>query len=74
MSKTDLEEAPTPRQMGRYNLFDTPDGGIHISYTIDGTDKTEHIDVPGRFLKMAEALGNGKMSPMAAFNMLRSKS
>jgi hypothetical protein len=63
--------APVPRQKGRYNMFDTPDGGLHIAYTVDGEDVTQHIEVPGRILQMAKMLEDGKMSPMKAFSALR---
>jgi len=62
---------PVPRQAGRYNLFDTPDGGLHIAYTIDGSETTEHIDVPGKILAMAKMMESGSMSPMKAFSALR---
>jgi hypothetical protein len=62
---------PVPRQKGRYNLFDTPDGGIHISYTIEGSEEVEHIEVPGKLLQMAKMMENGSMSPLKAFSALR---
>jgi hypothetical protein len=71
MTNVTPEFSPVPRQMGRYNLFDTPDGGIHISYTIEGSDIVEHIEVPGKLLKMAKMMEEGSMSPMKAFSVLR---
>jgi hypothetical protein len=72
---------------GRFNLYDTPDGGLHISYQEDPTEVDEngtsvpkdvqHIDVPGQLLAMAKMLENGSMNPMQAFSkmskMLRGK-
>ena len=54
---------PEPRMKGRFNLFDTPDGGLHISYLIDGTEEIQHINIPGQVLSMAKMLESGKMSP-----------
>jgi hypothetical protein len=62
---------PEPKQKGKYNLYDTPDGGIHIAYTIEGSEEIMHIALPGKIIKMAAALDSGKMSPLAALNGLR---
>jgi hypothetical protein len=66
-----IEAVPVPRQKGRYNLFDTPDGGIHIAYTVEGSEEVQHIEVPGKLLQMAKMMENGDMSPMKAFSSLR---
>lgn len=65
------EISPVPKQKGRYNLFDTPDGGLHIAYTEDGNEEVQHIEVPGNIIRMAKMLDEGKMSPMKAFSALR---
>jgi hypothetical protein len=52
-------QAPEPAMKGRFNLFETPDGGIHIAYTKDEEYKQEgepeilHIDVPGFVINAA---------------------
>jgi hypothetical protein len=51
------------KMTGRYALYDTPDGGIHIAYEIEGTGDTKHIEVPGSVLRMVQMLENGSMSP-----------
>jgi len=71
MSTPTPENVPVPRQKGRYNLFDTPDGGIHISYSIDGIEGIEHIEIPGKLIQMSKMLESGSMSPMKAFSALR---
>lgn len=63
--------APVPRQKGKYSLYDTPDGGIHVAYSVEGSEEIQHIEVPGRLLQMAKMLDNGTMSPMKAFSALR---
>jgi hypothetical protein len=65
------EAAPIPRQKGKYSLFDTPDGGLHIAYTVEGSEETQHIEVPGRIINMAKMLENGNMGPGQAFKMLK---
>jgi hypothetical protein len=69
---TEITPVPVPRQKGKYNLYDTPDGGIHVAYTVDGSDITEHIEIPGKLLKMAKMMEEGSMSPLKAFSALRS--
>lgn len=44
---------PVAIMKGRFNLFQTPDGGFHISYQkdeeyrVEGEPEIMHIDVPG---------------------------
>jgi putative sterol carrier protein len=71
---------PEPFMKGRFNLFNTPDGGIHISYQEDpketdedGTpieEPTQHVDIPGMAVNTLKAMGEGKMNPMKAAAML----
>ena len=44
---------PEPILMGRFNLFNTPDGGYHIAYIPDGSDETQHLEIPAMVVKMA---------------------
>lgn len=73
---------PEPRIKGRFNLYDTPDGGLHISYQEDpklvNLDTAEfeeqpvqHIDVPGKILAMAKMLENGSMNPLQVFGKMK---
>lgn len=72
---------PTPRMRGRFNLYDTPDGGIHVSYQEDpknvdedGTpidEPVQHIDIPGQAIKMMKMMESGQLSPMKALGMLK---
>jgi hypothetical protein len=71
---------PEPRLKGRFNLYDTPDGGIHISYQEDYKSADEegnpidepvqHLEVPGAILQMAKMLENGEMNPMQVFSRM----
>lgn len=58
---------PEPRIKGRFNLYDTPDGGLHIAYQQDGSEETEHLELPGKLLKLAEMMGKGKLNPVEMF-------
>jgi hypothetical protein len=60
---------PEPRIKGRFNLFDTPDGGLHIAYQRDDSEETEHLELPGKLLKLAEMMGKGGFNPMNAMKM-----
>jgi hypothetical protein len=59
MSETD--SAPVPRLKGRFSLYDTPDGGMHIAYLPDGATDTEHFEIPGKVLKVAQLIQSGQM-------------
>jgi hypothetical protein len=52
---------PVPRLRGRFTLYDTPDGGMHIAYKPDGSETTEHFEIPGKVLKMAQLIQSGQM-------------
>lgn len=63
-----MNEAPQkividPKMKGRFALYDTPDGGFHIAYQQDDSEKVEHIEVPGKIIKMAQMLESGGMNP-----------
>lgn len=66
-----ISPLPEPRMKGRFNLYDTPEGGIHISYLVDDTEETQHIDIPAQAVqlsKMIEANG-GSMNPKTLMKM-----
>jgi hypothetical protein len=66
------EEKPEPRVKGRFALFDTPDGGIHIAYRPEGSDKDEHFQLPGKVMKFAQAFSEGKLTnPMEMIRMMQ---
>jgi hypothetical protein len=67
-----MEDAPTPRIKGRFNLYDTPDGGLHISYQEDDSEEIKHIDVPAQIMTMAKMLENGSMNPLQALGKMKS--
>jgi hypothetical protein len=58
---------PAPMLAGKFALFETPDGGIHLAYRPDGADEDEHIDVPGIYVKMMKKAGQGRRGILGAF-------
>lgn len=73
VSKTDnarvetTSPGPTPRFTGKFSVYDTANGGIHIAWLPDGIDsgETQHIDLPGPIVQIIKSVGDGKMkNPM----------
>lgn len=64
-----VHSVPVPFMQGRFNVYETPDGGYHIAYKKDGEEKVEHIELPGPLLRAAQMLSEGKLNPMAALKM-----
>lgn len=54
---------PDPILKGRFNLYETPDGGYHIAYLPDGDDETKHFEIPAMVIRMARMAADGKMNP-----------
>ena len=55
-------QAAAPFLSGRFALFDTPDGGIHLAYLPDGADQDEHVQLPAVLVTIARsAAESGKM-------------
>lgn len=66
MTSTDLDVKPF--LMGVFALYDTPDGGVHLSYRPDGEDEDVHVQLPAALVSMAKT---GKVpSPKALMKML----
>ena len=49
---------------GRFSIYKTEDGGLHIAYQLDGQAEDGHLPVPGGIVRMALAAMTGK-GPMA---------
>lgn len=69
----ELQSVPVPFMKGRFNVYETPDGGFHIAYQKDGTEEIEHINLPGPLIRAAQMMSEGKLSPMAAIKMFMGK-
>jgi hypothetical protein len=56
-----------PRFTGRFSVYDTESGGIHIAWLPDDVDasETQHIDLPGPIVQIIKNVGEGKIkNPM----------
>lgn len=69
VTTVDSADDPVPFLMGRFSLFETPGGGMHLTWRPDGEEEDQHIDVPGWILKVARQQKEGSGSFMG---MLRS--
>jgi hypothetical protein len=45
-------ELPQKLAGGKFAVYQTPKGGVHVSLQLDGEDEPRHIDVPPMMLKM----------------------
>lgn len=57
-----------PIMAGRFNLFETPQGGFHISYVRDGEEEMRHLEIPPIVAKVMK----GEMNPMTALRKMMS--
>ena len=64
---------PVPFLKGVFAIYNTPDGGVHISYRPDGAETDEHIQVPGLVMNLVKEMQEtGKMpNPIAMFKLMR---
>jgi hypothetical protein len=57
---------PEPLLKGRFNLYETPDGGFHLAYVPDGDgEEARHLEIPAFAVKMAKASAEGRLSPLS---------
>lgn len=49
---------------GKFSLYETPDGGYHIAYVVEGDEETRHIGIPPMIVRMAKQGMEGNLSPM----------
>lgn len=47
---------------GMFSVYETAGGGYHIAYRQDGSAEETHVDIPGMVVKMARAVGAGRIS------------
>lgn len=46
---------------GKFNLYETPEGGVHLSLLVDGDEEARHFEIPAMLLKMA---GGGQLNKL----------
>lgn len=67
---TEVQEASTANggpklvHKGRYTLYETPTGGLHLVYLRDDKTETDHMEIPGAFVALFNAAAAGKLSPV----------
>lgn len=47
---------------GRYRLYGKPDGGLHLVYLVDGQEDEQHMEIPGKMVRLAAMASEGKLS------------
>ncbi len=50
---------------GKFSVYETQEGGLHVAYIPDGDQDARHLEIPALIVKMAKASAEGKLSPMA---------
>lgn len=51
---------PEPILQGKFAIFETADGGYHLTYRPDTEDEDKHVNIPGFYVKMAMKQAGGK--------------
>ncbi len=57
MENTGERPAPVPVMRGRFAVYDTPDGGYHLTYQLEGEEEPQHMEFPGMFVNLAKKRG-----------------
>jgi hypothetical protein len=67
----ELAKLPEPFLKGRFNLYETPEGGYHLAYIPDGETETKHMEIPAMAVKTARLAAEGKLNPFKALMGMR---
>jgi hypothetical protein len=63
-----LEQAEPGKMIaGRFTVYKTGDGGMHVAYRMEGAEEDGHLPIPGSIIKLAlsAAGGRGPMGMLA---------
>lgn len=55
---------PVVLARGRFALFQTPNGGLHLSILYDGDEQEKHMELPPAMLKMMRMAVPGMGDPI----------
>lgn len=66
------ESTPEPFLKGRFNMWETPEGGYHIAYVPDDSAETRHLEIPGMVVRMGKLASEGKLNPVKAMREIMS--
>ena len=61
-----MTQLPEPLMNGKFTLYATPNGGYHIAWLPEGSDDTQHLEIPAFVASMAKAAAEGKLNPAKA--------
>jgi hypothetical protein len=50
---------------GRYSLYRPTDGGFHLAYRPEGAEEDQHMVIPAKIVRLAEAAAAGGGGPLA---------
>jgi hypothetical protein len=69
---TDVVPAdPTLLLKGAFGIWESPDGGIHLVFRLDGDPADKHMDFSPTMLKMMQMAFPGKGNPLQMLRMGR---
>jgi hypothetical protein len=75
MSDTDKEIVkmvnPTLLLKGAFGIWETPDGGIHLVFKLDGQDEDKHMEFTPFMLKAMQMAFPGKGNPLQMLRLNR---
>jgi hypothetical protein len=54
---------------GAFGIFETPDGGIHLTFRIEGQDEDKHMEFSPMMLKAMKMAFPGKGDPLTMLKM-----
>ena len=49
---------PEPMVKGKFAIYETPGGGVHLVFQADGVPEPQHMEFPPRLVKMFARGGN----------------
>jgi len=53
-----------PILTGRFSLYETPHGGIHLAFHLEGEADDRHMEFPPAMVRMAAMAGGGRGNPL----------
>jgi hypothetical protein len=63
------EAMPTLLLKGKFGIFETPEGGVHLVFNLDGQDGDKHMEFTPVMLKMMQMAFPGKGNPLQMLRM-----
>lgn len=70
----EVEPQPELLLKGKFGIFETPDGGVHLVFQLDGQDGDKHMEFSPMMLKAMAMAFPGKGNPLQMLRMGRDQS